>query len=65
VTIISTGEKVLLTLKGAPMLMVLTIISLANLGLITYVVSTLSTIRSAERAELIGALRTCIERKVN
>jgi len=65
VTLISTGEKVLLTLRGAPMLMVLTVISLANLGMITYLASTLATIRSAERAELIGALRTCIERKVN
>jgi type II secretory pathway component PulK len=61
-TLSSAGEKVMLTLKGTPMLMVLLIVVLVNTTMIGYLTYASAQIRSAERRELVDALKLAIQR---
>jgi hypothetical protein len=60
-TLISTGEKVVLALRGAPMLMTLLVVNLTVLGMVTFLTVKSAEMRSAERGEMLAALRTCIQ----
>jgi preprotein translocase subunit YajC len=60
-TLISTGEKVVLALRGAPMLMTLLLINLTVLGMVTFLTVRSAEMRSGERSELVQALRGCIQ----
>jgi hypothetical protein len=62
VTIIPSTEKIILALKGTPVLLALVIINLAVLFMVGYLVAAASSIRAAERADLVNALRACISR---
>jgi len=54
------AEKVVLALRGAPMLLSMLIVNLATLGMVTYLTVVAAEIRKSERAELIATLRGCI-----
>jgi hypothetical protein len=54
-TLISTGEKVVLALRGAPMLMTLLLINLTVLGMVTFLTVRSAEMRSAERGEMLAA----------
>jgi hypothetical protein len=58
---ITIGEKVILALRGAPMLMTLLTINLAVLGMVTYLTVQAAEMRLAERGEMLQALRACIQ----
>jgi hypothetical protein len=58
---ITVGEKVVLALKGTPMLMTLLTINLAVLGMVTYLTVQAAEMRLAERGEMLQALRACIQ----
>jgi hypothetical protein len=62
-TVIGTAEKVVLALRGAPMLLTLLVINLAVLAMVTYLTVQAAEIRRSERAELIGALRECLAKR--
>jgi hypothetical protein len=59
-TLTATADKIVLALRGAPMLLTLLLINLAVLGMVTYLTVEASKVRASERAELIGALRSCL-----
>ncbi len=61
--LITTAEKLALALRGTPMLMVLLIVCLSNLGMNAFILTKIADVRSAERAELVAAFRSCLERK--
>jgi di/tricarboxylate transporter len=60
VTIIPTADKVVLALKGAPMLLAMLIVNLAVLAMVTYLTVQAAQLRASERSELVQALRTCL-----
>jgi hypothetical protein len=55
-----TAERVILALKGAPMLMTLLIVNLAGLAVVTYLIVASAQFRFAERAAIVDALRECV-----
>jgi hypothetical protein len=59
---LQSTERVILALKGTPMLLTLLLINLAVLAMLTYLTVAAATMRSAERADLVSALRACIQR---
>jgi preprotein translocase subunit YajC len=60
-TLLSTGEKVVLALRGAPMLMTLLTINLTVLGMVTFLTVQAAQMRQQERGEMLAALRTCVQ----
>jgi type II secretory pathway component PulK len=60
--VVGTAKEIVLSLRGTPMLMVLLIVVLVNTLMIGYLTYAAAHLRSAERAELIQALRLAIER---
>jgi hypothetical protein len=57
------ADKVVLALKGAPMLLTMLIVNLAVLSMVTYLTVQAAELRSNERGELVQALKDCIEVK--
>jgi hypothetical protein len=64
-TVIGTAEKVVLALRGAPMLLTLLVINLTVLGMVTYLTVQAAEIRRSERSELVIALRECLSKRSN
>ena len=61
-TVIGTAEKVVLALRGTPMLMTLLVINMCVLGMVTYLTVAAAQFRRAERSELVDTLQKCIQR---
>jgi hypothetical protein len=61
-TIIPATEKIILALKGTPVLLALVIINLSVFFMVGYLAVAASNIRATERADLVNALRGCIQR---
>jgi hypothetical protein len=60
--VIPVADKVVLALKGAPMLLTMLIINMAVLAMVTYLTVEAAKLRFSERSELVKALKSCMER---
>jgi formate/nitrite transporter FocA (FNT family) len=56
------ADKVVSALQGTPMLLVLVLLNLAGLFMIAYLINASAQLRFKERAELVAALRECMQR---
>jgi len=63
-TVIGTAEKVVLALRGTPMLMTLLVINLCVLFMVSYLTEAAAQMRRSERSELVQTLQKCIQRLV-
>jgi formate/nitrite transporter FocA (FNT family) len=55
------ADKVVSALQGTPMLLVLVLLNLAGLFMIAYLINASANLRFKERAELVSALRECMQ----
>ena len=56
-----TANKAIAALSGTPMLLVLVLLNVSMLVLIAFLLTASAKHRFAERAELVSALRQCIQ----
>jgi hypothetical protein len=60
---VPVADKVVLALKGTPMLLAMMVTNLAVFAMVTYLTMQAAELRQNERGELIKALKECLERK--
>ena len=56
------GSKIIGTLSGTPMLLVLTLLNVMMFGMITYLIVQSAQYRFKERADIIQLLTECMEK---